>query len=176
MLLVGHHSSPLTSARPPAGLEGTQHAPLCTLQCPQIRPSSPSRPRFSIPSRVRNYFIMIKAAKLSSSNCQTAFGQFGQRSVRFQRSVSAGRPERSRCVSPVAGAMALANNPCSRVRSRQGAAAAEGRRATLRCEGRRPTERVGLVLFLPESGVVSSHTHSCAFLCILVHFIVFIKQ
>ena len=28
----------------------------------------------------------------------------------------------------------------------------------------------GLVLFFPESGVDFSHTHSCAFICILMHF------
>ena len=38
---------------------------------------------------------------------------------------------------------------------------------------------MGGVLFFSKSGVVFSHTHSCAFfasVCIYVHFIVFLKQ
>ena len=49
-----------TSSRPPAcGLAGTPNAPLRTLQCPQTRLSSPSRPRFSILSSVMNKLFWL---------------------------------------------------------------------------------------------------------------------
>ena len=165
MLLVGHHSSPLTSARPPAGLEGTQHAPLCTLQCPQIRPSSPSRPRFSIPSRVRNYFIMIKAAKLSFKlpNCvrsvRSAFGPvsaFGQRGETGTKSMRVARRRRH-------GAREQSVQSC----------ALTSRRGCSRRPSRDPPLRGSSANLAGGSGVVSSRKWCCffpyAFLCILVH-------
>jgi len=55
--------------------------PLTTLQ----DVTSPSRPRFSIPSRLRNYFIMIKAAKLRSVSSVSARSGFSVRSARGDR-------------------------------------------------------------------------------------------
>ena len=92
MLLVGHHSSPLTSARPPAGLEGTQNAPLCTLQCPQIRPSSPLRRYEPLAASFLNSFSceellhsLIKAAKLRSVSSVSVRSGFSVRSARGDR-------------------------------------------------------------------------------------------